>query len=269
MKGSKVCRKSFEGGSLPSTFFAYRANYSYEEALRFQGILNSEGYTGLLAFEPPETITLGNLSQADDLLVSQSFLRKRKIHLLHTDRGGRTAYHGPGQLVGFPVANLNKLYGDARAVKRFSEELLLGLAHAVAVLGVKSVEARSDSPGLWTGRGKLASVGINVKDGFIFHGFTLNMTQDCVPGHSLINHSGKQDCPVTSLEQEGIRLDSPRELITRILPYLSVIHGDEVFKTSKAISYEAAYANLVSAVSRSQMAIDHFRSNLESVRQRE
>ena len=114
------------------------------------------------------------------------------------------------------MANLNRLYGDARAVKRFSEELLLGLAHAVAVLGVKSVEARSDSPGLWTGRGKLASVGITVKDGFIFHGFTLNMTQDCVPGHSLIEHNGNQDCQVTSLEQEGIRLDSARDFATRV-----------------------------------------------------
>lgn len=244
-------------------FFAFRANYAYDEALRFQGILNTEGYTGLLAFEPPETITFGNMSSPQDLHVSHEFLRGRGIKLLSTDRGGRTAYHGPGQLVGFPVASLHKLYGDPRAVKRFSEELLLGLAHAVAVLGVRSVEARSDVPGLWTNGKKLASVGITVKDGYIFHGFTINLTQDCIPGHSLIDHSGLDDCPVTSLEGEGIRIESAQELATRILPYLSVIHGEAVLKDSASVSYETNYANLVSAVSRSQMAIDHFRNNLE------
>ncbi len=254
---------------MQSMFFAHRSSYPYEEALRFQGILNSEGYSGLLAFEPPETITLGRQSKLQDVLVSRAFLRKRGIHLLSTDRGGKTAYHGPGQLVGFPVANLNKLYGDARAVKRFSEKLLVGLAHAVAALGVRSVEARSDNPGLWTSRGKLGSVGINVKDGYIFHGFTLNMTQVCVPGHSLIKQCDTADCQITSLEQEGIRIDSGRELATRILPYLSVIHGDEVIKQAKAVSYETAYTNLVSTVSRSQMAIDHFRNNLESVSHRD
>lgn len=253
--------------ALGSSFFAFRSAYSYEEALRFQGILNCEGYTGLLAFEPPETITLGNQSQPEDILVSPDFLEKRGIHLLSTDRGGKTTYHGPGQLVGFPVANLQRLYGDPRAVKRFSEELLLGLAHAVAVLGVRSVEVRSDAPGLWTSRGKLASVGITVKDGFIFHGFSVNMTQDCVSGHSLIESCGIPECPVTTLEQEGIRgLEGARDLATRILPYLSVIRGDSALKESKTVSYETSYANLVSAVSRSQMAIDQFRSNMESVR---
>jgi lipoate-protein ligase B len=145
-------------------------------------------------------------------------------------------------------------------VKRFSEELLLGLAHAVAVLGVRSVEARSDVPGLWTNGKKLASVGITVKDGFIFHGFTINISQDCIPGHSLID----DDCPVTSLESEGIRVESAQDLATKILPYLSVIHGDAAYKEPNGVSFDTSFANLVSAVSRSQMAIDHFRNNLRA-----
>jgi lipoyl(octanoyl) transferase len=254
---------------LTSTFFAFRSGYSYEEALRFQGILNSEGYTGLLAFEPPETITLGNLSKPEDLLVSQEFLRRQSISLLSTDRGGMTAYHGPGQLVGFPIANLKTLYGDAKAVKRFSDELHFGLLEGAAALGVRNLKIGSDAPGLWTSRGKLASVGITVKDGHVFHGFSLNVTQACVPGHSLIEHCGVQDCPVTSLEQEGVRVKSVQELATKLLPFLTVIRGEAVLRQSKTVSYETAYANLVSAVSRSQMAIDHFRSNMETFGQRE
>jgi lipoate-protein ligase B len=137
----------FWGEVLKSKFFSFRSNYSYEKALALQGVLSSEDYTGLLAFEAPETITLGRASEQEgDVLVSPSFLRERNIQILSTDRGGGAAYHGPGQLVGFPIINLNRLYGDARAVKRFTEELLLGLAHACAVLGVKSVSTRHDFP---------------------------------------------------------------------------------------------------------------------------
>ncbi len=254
---------------MTSTFFAFRSGYSYEEALRFQGILNSEGYTGLLSFEPPETITLGNLSRSEDILVSQEFLVKQGISLLSTDRGGMTSYHGPGQLVGFPIANLKSLYGDAKAVKRFSDELHFGLLEGAASLGVRNLRIGSDAPGLWTSRGKLASVGIAVKDGHVFHGFTLNVTQACIPGHSLIDHNGLHETAVTSLEQEGIRVKNLQELATRILPYLTVIKGEAVLKQSKTVSYEKAYANLVSAVSRSQMAIDHFRANLETLGNRD
>ncbi len=250
---------------MKSNFFAFRANYSYEEALRFQGILNSEDYCGLLAFEPLETITLGRAnSEESDLLVSPEFLAQRGIQLLCTDRGGQTNYHSAGQLVGFPIGNLKALYGDPRAVRRFTEELLLGLAHACAVLGVKSVRTHSDFPGLWTNRGQLAAVGITVKDGYVFHGFTLNATQACTSGFSLIR-SAIPNGAVTSLEQEGVAVGSIRELAIRVLPYLSVIQGEKVHRLSKTVSYESNYSHMVAAVSRSQMAMDHMRSNLENI----
>lgn len=252
---------------MKSTFFAFKPNCTYEQALALQGVLSAERYTGLLAFEPPETITMGRASSEEsDLIVSPRFLRQRNIQLLDTDRGGKTTFHGPGQLVGFPIANLREVYGDHRAVKRFAEELLLGLAHACAVIGVKSVSTRPDFPGLWTSRGLLASVAISVKDGFVFHGFSVNVNQSCLAGFSLINPFGVTDCPVTTLEQEGVVVSSVKDLATRILPYLSVIQGEEVFRQSKTVSYDSSYANLVTTVSRSQMAIDHFRSNMESVR---
>lgn len=255
---------------MKSTFFAFRSNYGYEQALRFQGLLNSEGYRGLLAFETPETITLGRASESDsDLLVSPEFLKQRNIHLLSTDRAGGAAFHGPGQLVGFPLANIKRLYGDARAVKRFTEEMLLGLAHACAVLGVKSVETRSDFPGLWTSRGKLASLGLTVKDGFVFHGFSLNVYQSGLAGCGLINPCGIENCPVTSLEQEGVRVESIKELAMKILPYLTVVSGDEVLRDDKTVSYDNNYSNVVATVSRSQMAIDHYRANLENFRGQE
>jgi len=252
---------------LKSTFFAFRPNYTYEQALALQGVLSAENYTGLLAFEPPETITLGRGSSREaDIVVSESFLRQRQIQLLSTDRGGNTAFHGPGQLMGFPIVSLKEIYGDGKAIKRFAEELLLGLAHACAVLGVKSVSTRPDFPGLWTSRGLLATVAINVKDGYVFHGFSLNVNQTCLPGFGLINAFGISNCPITTLEQEGVAVSSVKDLATSVLPYLSVIQGEEIYRRSKTVSYESSYTNLVSTVARSQMAIDHFRTNMESIR---
>ncbi len=253
-----------------TNFFEFRSGLDYEQALRYQGMLNEEGYTGLLAFETPETITLGRAAEsADELLVSPLFLKERGITLLSTDRGGKATWHGPGQLIAFPIADLKKIYNDTRAVKRFTEELLMGLAHACATLGVKSVETRSDYPGIWTSRGKLASIGFTVKDGYVFHGFSINMTKECLAGFGLINACGVANCPITSLEQEGVRVESAKDLAIKILPYLSVIAGSEIIKKSKTMSYESTYADLVSTVSRSQMAIEHFRTNLESLGYRE
>ncbi len=249
---------------MKSNYFEFRSGYAYEHALRLQGLLGVEGYTGLLAFEPEETITFGRAAdEASDLLVSPSFLNDRGITLLSTDRGGKATWHGPGQLVGFPILNLKTLYGDARAVKRFTEELLLGLAHACAVLGVRSVETRSDFPGLWTTRGKLASIGITVKDGQIFHGFSLNVRQSTLAGFGLIHPCGIENCPITSLEQEGVNVESIEALSKQILPYLSVVSGGEISKNARTVNHDVSMTNLVSAVSRSAMAIDHFRSNME------
>ena len=246
---------------MKKNFLEFRTNFPYEDAIRFQGLLNQEGYTGLFTFECPETITLGKATQIEeDLLVSQEFLNERGTTVLATDRGGRTTWHGPGQLVGFPIGNLKDLYGDIRAVKRFSDELLMGLAHACAVMGVKSVETRAQMPGLWTNKGKLASVGFMLKDGFLFHGFALNVTQNCVAGMGLINPCGITDCPISYLELEGVRVESMRELAKKIFPYLPMykapgaqdaIHADE-----------ESYSALVSKVSRSSMAMDYYSSNI-------
>ena len=249
---------------MEPSFYAFRSACSYEEALRLQGVVYGQGQSGLLAFEPKETITFGKAAnRIPDLLVSESYLAQENIDLVATDRGGKTTYHGPGQLVGFPLVNLISLYKDGRAVKRFTEELLLGLAHACAVLGVKSVETRSDFPGLWTNRGKLASIGIAVKDGFVFHGFSLNVHNSCLRGFSLIQSCGIQDCPVTTLELEGVRVDNLHEIALRILPYLSVIQGEKLATCAKTISHENSQNSLMSKVSRSETAIDQLRNSFE------
>jgi lipoyl(octanoyl) transferase len=185
------------------------------------------------------------------------------VNVIRTDRGGRATWHGPGQLVGFPVGNLRQIYGNVKAIKRFNDELLLGLAHACAVLGVKSVETRAQNPGLWTAKGKLASVGFNVKDGYIFHGFSLNVRQTCASGFTLINPCGINQCPITSLEQEGVRVDSLHDLAMKIFPYLSFYNANQALQ-SRTWKYETDLNELVAKVSRSAVAMEHLHSHMRN-----
>ncbi|MCO5142008.1 MAG: hypothetical protein M9962_02835 [Oligoflexia bacterium] len=251
---------------MKPAFFSYRSNYSYERALRLQGLLSAENYSGLLAFESPETITLGADScGVEDIAVSKNFIEDRGIQILKTDRSGGALYHGPGQIIGFPILKLSDLEG-IDLLRRFTDEMLMGLAHALAVLGVRSVQTKANESSLWTARGKLATLAITVKDGYVFHGFSINVTRASSSGFGLIS---AERASWTSLEQEGVRVENNRDLITKILPYLTILGGDKILETSKTERYEHSYTNLVSTVSRSQMAIDHFRSNIESFGKRE
>lgn len=252
---------------MKENFFEFRSGIAYEDALRYQGFLNEHGFTGLFTFECPETITLGrSAEQKEDVIVSPDFLTERGVSVLSTDRGGRATWHGPGQLVGFPVGNLRHIYGNVKAIKRFNDELLLGLAHACAVLGVKSVETRANNPGLWTSKGKLASVGFNIKDGFIFHGFSLNVRPSCTSGFALINPCGISQCAVTNLENEGVRIDSLHDLSMKIFPYLSFYNANRALQ-SRTWKYETDLNELVAKVSRSNIAMEQLHSHMRGKNQ--
>jgi lipoyl(octanoyl) transferase len=251
-----------------SGFFAFRKGYSYEQALRLQGLLNGEGRTGLLAFECQPTITVGIEGDLDrDVLVGPEYLQSHGYSILSTDRDGAAAYHGPGQLVGFPLASIKESTSSAEEFRRFSEELLLGLAHAVAVLGVRDVSTRTGQLGLWTNRGLLANLAVTKSEGRVYHGFSLHVSAESLEGFRLVEPWGISGCPLTSLEQEGVKVGSMEELAMALLPYLTVLHSAaEAGDPSKAVSYESTYAHLVTAVSRSPMAVEHLRSNLETIR---
>jgi lipoate-protein ligase B len=125
----------------------------------------------LLLCEHPAVITLGRRSQPGDLRVSPDFLRRHGVGVFRVDRGGRATFHGPGQLVGYPIVSLPALgLGAAELVSR----LALGL---VALLRPLGVEAAWDleHPGLWAAGGKLAALGLHTHRGVTTHGFALNL----------------------------------------------------------------------------------------------
>jgi lipoate-protein ligase B len=149
----------------------------YGPALEWQNELYRRRVAGeaddvMLLLEHPHVYTLGRRFSAEHLLLSPEALAQRGIEVFECDRGGSITYHGPGQLVGYPVLQLDN--PDVIAYLRSLEEVLIG---AVGDLGI-TAERREGFTGVWVGEEKLASIGVNVSRGVTKHGFALNVTTD-------------------------------------------------------------------------------------------
>ncbi|MEA2589076.1 MAG: lipoyl(octanoyl) transferase [Actinomycetota bacterium] len=149
----------------------------YGPALEWQNELYRRRVAGeaedvMLLLEHPHVYTLGRRFSAEHLLLSPEVLAQRGIEVFECDRGGSITYHGPGQLVGYPVLQLEN--PDVIAYLRSLEEVLIG---AVGDLGIPA-ERREGFTGVWVGEEKLAAIGVNVSRGVTKHGFALNVTTD-------------------------------------------------------------------------------------------
>lgn len=129
----------------------------------------------LLLLEHPHVVTLGSSAHRDHVLASDAQLRERGIELFEAGRGGDVTYHGPGQLVGYPILRLGPERRDLHRYLRDLEEVLI---RALAVFGVPAERAESLT-GVWTGGRKIAAIGIRVSSGWVTsHGFALNVDPD-------------------------------------------------------------------------------------------
>ena len=140
--------------------------------------------------------TIGRSGSRDNILSSQQDLEKRGIEVLEVNRGGDVTYHGPGQLIVSPLLYLGDIGMNANQYLHRLEDVLIEL------LGDYDVPAgkKDGQPGVWHGEAKIAAVGIAVKHGYTFHGFSLNIDPD-LTAFSLINPCGVRQMPVTSIRQ--------------------------------------------------------------------
>jgi lipoate-protein ligase B len=170
----------------------------YAEAVRLQDTLAEERLTGaipdtLLLLEHPPVITLGRRASLADVYLSEPELARRGIALHRATRGGLVTYHGPGQLVGYPILRPHEL-------GRTIPDYVCGLQRTIiAALGGVGVAAWSDADhvGVWTGGGKIAAIGVAQRHGVTLHGFAINLQPDLAP-FALINPCGIGDLGVTS-----------------------------------------------------------------------
>ena len=172
----------------------------------------------LLLMEHPSLFTIGRRGSKENLLVADEDLEKKGILVYKVDRGGDITYHGPGQVIGYPILDLNEHGRDVHLMLRNLEEVIIGF------LSDYEMEACRipGYTGVWVGKEKIAAIGIGVSHWITFHGFCLNINPD-MNYFSMINPCGIKGRGVTSLEK--LRVTEDREKIERRL----VKHFGEVF----------------------------------------
>jgi lipoate-protein ligase B len=126
----------------------------------------------LLLLEHPPTVTLGLRGSLSDLLVSAEYLAAKGIAVHETDRGGQATYHGPGQLVVYPIVTLRSAGLSVRGYVHALEETILRTLEHFAITGFR----KDRSPGIWTGPDdKIGSIGVKIRRGIAYHGLSINV----------------------------------------------------------------------------------------------
>ena len=172
-------------------------NVPYAEGLEWQRRLADERITGhldrdlLLLLEHPPVVTLGRGSHPEHVL------QPAGIDVVEVERGGDVTYHGPGQLVGYPIIDLRNYKQDLHWYLRTLEQTLI---EALGFLGIPA-ETNKGFTGVWTRGRKIASIGIHVKQWVTWHGFALNVTTD-LSDFDRIVPCGIQGVEMTSVEKE-------------------------------------------------------------------
>jgi lipoyl(octanoyl) transferase len=216
----------------------------YAEAWELQKCLVAARKTGamedvLLLCEHPHVITLGRNGKREHLLASELVLRQKGVEFHASDRGGDITYHGPGQLVGYPILNLSAIRKDVVWYVRMLEEVMI---RATAEFGI-SAERVTGNTGIWV-RGKsdsnvpsvteekLGAIGVHISRWVTSHGFAYNLTTD-LRYFDLIVPCGITGCKATSLEKILGRSLTRKEVVQPVVRNFGDVFGLEMRETSR------------------------------------
>ena len=175
----------------------------YLETLELQRALCRRRLAGeldrdlLVLVEHEPVVTLGRGTRATSLPLAPAELSRRGVRVIEVERGGDVTFHGPGQLVGYPILHLSEHREDLHwYLRQLEAALIAGLGE----LGIRA-ERNPGLTGVWTGGRKIASIGVHVKQWVTFHGFALNVAND-LRGFDLIVPCGIRDVVMTSVAKE-------------------------------------------------------------------
>jgi lipoyl(octanoyl) transferase len=186
----------------------------YGEALAIQKDLVARRKAGeipdqLLIVEHPHVLTLGRNGHLDNVLASEEVLRRAGIEFHHTDRGGDITYHGPGQIVGYPIFDLREWKRDVVAYVRAVEQAIIDALAQFDVQGGRI----PGLTGVWVDGKKIAAIGVHISRWVTSHGFALNHTTDLSYFQYIVPCGLTK--PVTSLRDLGV--EAPREEVVAAL----------------------------------------------------
>ena len=174
---------------------------------RLEGVLAGTGPETLFILEHPPVVTLGLRGGAENLHVSEEYLRQHGIALVHCDRGGNITCHYPGQLVAYPIFKIQAKTGGIHRLFWCMEETVIRTAAHFGVVA----ERAEGRPGVWVGPRKLCSIGMGVKRGVTWHGLSMNVSKD-TGLFDIITLCGLRGASATSLEKETGRDISMEEV---------------------------------------------------------
>ena len=166
-----------------------------EQVSLAQAVRDGDQPNTLLLLEHPHVYTRGRLSKPEHLSLTEMELAERGVSVVDTDRGGLVAYHGPGQLVGYPIINLRNWGGPLKYVRTLEQVIIQTLADLGAEAGLVA-----GLTGVWVGDAKVAAIGVKISGGVAYHGFSLNVNPD-LSYYDHIVPCGIIDRDVTSLEE--------------------------------------------------------------------
>lgn len=197
----------------------------YAEGLDLQARLVAERQAGrigdtLLLLEHDPVFTLGRNARRENVLFPEEDLRRRGFDVFETGRGGDVTYHGPGQVVGYPILDLSP---DRRDVHRYVRDLEDVMIRVCADYGV----AAGRIPGLtgtWVGEEKIGAIGVRIARWVTSHGFAFNVATDLTP-FGLIVPCGIRECDMTSLERLLGRRVELDELVPRLVGHFADVFG--------------------------------------------
>lgn len=187
----------------------YREAYWLQKRIHFK-ILDDGIADTLLLLEHPPTFTIGKSGTIKNVLISKKQLARKRISLYLIERGGDVTYHGPGQLVGYPIMDLRKRGQDIRRFVRDLEEVLIRTLKDFSITGTRD----ESHPGVWVGKEEIAAIGLSIRNWVSMHGFALNVNTN-LDHFSLINPCGFSDRKASSLAK----------ILGHEVPIKSVIEG--------------------------------------------
>jgi len=206
----------------------------YDRALALQSEAAAEAARGdgetLFLLEHEPVFTLGRNASAADILFTPERCRELGIAVRESNRGGKVTYHGPGQLVGYPVLSLSP---DRRDVKQYVTDLEEVLLRTLADFGIRAArsERKERVTSVWVGNDKIAAIGVHLSRWVTTHGLALNVTDEPLPYFSGIVPCGITDGGVTSMERQLGRTTTVAEVAAPLSLHFGRIFGREIIQT--------------------------------------
>lgn len=200
----------------------------YREAWDLQAELVSALRDGaapdaLLLLEHPHVFTMGKAARPEHVLWDEAERARREVDVIWSDRGGEATYHGPGQLVGYPILNLEHF---SLTIPQYLQKLEQSLIDYLRELGIDSQPGEPGLTGVWSEGEKLAAIGIKLNRSIVSHGFALNLTTDLGYFDGIIpcGHAEKRPTSVEAITKEKVE--------TKVAALAYAEHFARVFDTS-------------------------------------